>query len=60
MQLAHGSYLLCSLWCSAARKVEGDPPPLRSLDWPDGLPHLAGDLLIAAFLGNLFRDSTFF
>ena len=28
------------------------------MDWPDGLPHLAGDLLIAVFLGNLFRDRT--
>ena len=43
---------------SAARKDDGGPPPLRSFDWPDGLPHFAGDLLIAVFLGNLFRDRT--
>ena len=60
----HGGDLLCPLFgtpCntySAARKDDGGPPPLRSLDWPDGLPHLAGDLLIAVFLGNLFRDRT--
>ena len=43
---------------SAARKDDGGPPPLRSFDWPDGLPHLAGDLFIAVFQGNLFRDRT--
>ena len=43
---------------SAARKDDGGPPPLRSFDWPDGLPHLAGDLFLAVFLGNLFRDRT--
>ena len=44
---------------SAARKLgDGGPPPLRSAEFPDGLPSLAGDLWYQAFLGNLFKDRT--
>ena len=44
---------------SAARKDDGGPPPLRSKDFPDGLPSLQGGLKDQLFLGNLFRDRTF-
>ena len=43
---------------SAARKDDGGPPPLRSLDWPDGLPSLTGEMWCTTFLGNLFKDRT--
>ncbi len=43
---------------SAARKDDGGPPPLRSHQFPDGLPTLTGDLLDQVFLGNLFKERT--
>ena len=41
---------------SAARKEDGGPPPLRSEEFPEGLPDLDGDNLALATLGNLFMD----
>ena len=43
---------------SAARKDDGGPPPLRSTEWPDGLPSLSGELWMTAFMGNLFKERT--
>ena len=37
---------------------DGGPPPLRSAEFPDGLPSLAGGLWYQAFLGNLFKERT--
>ena len=44
---------------SAARKDDGGPPPLRSQEFPDGLPSLQGVWQDHLFLGNLFKDRTF-
>ena len=43
---------------SSARKNDGGPPPLRSAEFPEGLPHLDLDLFLVTFLGNLFVDRT--
>ena len=43
---------------SSARKDDGGPPPLRSLEFPEGLPDLDLDLFSVTFLGNLFVDRT--
>ena len=43
---------------SAARKDDGGPPPLRSIDFPDGLPSLSDQNMCIVFLGNLFNDRT--
>ena len=56
----------CRSWCwgqffgtpcntfSAARKEDGGPPPLRSMDAPWGLPNLSPENQALVFLGNLF------
>ena len=46
---------LCNIF-TAARKDDGGPPPLRSLDHPDGLPSLEGDNWFLAQEGNLFAE----
>ena len=43
---------------SSARKDDGGPPPLRSAEFPEGLPNLDLDLFSVTFLGNLFVDRT--
>ena len=43
---------------SAARKDDGGPPPLRSEQFPEGLPELQGHNLAIAQLGNWFTDRT--
>ena len=43
---------------SSARKEDGGPPPLRSLEFPDGLPNLDLELFLVTFLGNIFVDRT--
>ena len=43
---------------SAARKDDGGPPPLRSEQYPEGLPDLQGHNLAIAQLGNWFTDRT--
>ena len=43
---------------SSARKEDGGPPPLRSAEFPEGLPNLDLDLFSVTFLGNLFVDRT--
>ena len=43
---------------SAARKDDGGPPPLRSVDQPWGLPGLSPDNEALLFLGNLFLIRT--
>ena len=52
-------FLHCGTPCNtftAARKLDGGPPPLRSKDAPEGLPglRLSDELLV--FLGNLFLE----
>ena len=42
---------------SAARKEDGGPPPLRSLEYADGLPFLTDQNAAIVFLGNLFKES---
>ena len=52
-------FIHCGTPCntfSSARKDDGGPPPLRSMDHPEGLPGLAPDLWDQAFLGNLFVE----
>ena len=39
---------------SAARKEDGGPPPLRSMDALWGLPNLSPENQALVFLGNLF------
>ena len=43
---------------SAARKADGGPPPLRSSEYPWGLPDLAPSDAALLFLGNLFLIRT--
>ena len=43
---------------SAARKDDGGPPPLRSLEHPDGLPSLKDTDACIVFMGNLFKERT--
>ena len=60
MALAHAGtirFLHCGTPCntfSAARKLDGGPPPLRSHEQPLGLPHLDPENEAMVFLGNLF------
>lgn len=49
-------FLHCGTPCntfSSARKDDGGPPPLRSLDEPLGRPGLSADNDALVFLGNL-------
>ena len=48
----------CNTYSAARKQGDGGPPPLRSSEFPDGLPSLAGDLWYQAFLGNLFKERT--
>ena len=43
---------------SGARKDDGGPPPLRSLEFPDGLPALSDQNACIVFMGNLFNERT--
>ena len=43
---------------SSARKDDGGPPPLRSSDFPLGLPELSEEDSCLTFLGNLFMFRT--
>ena len=43
---------------SAARKDDGGPSPLRSKEFPDGLPNLSEQNCSIVFLGNLFNERT--
>ena len=43
---------------TSARKDDGGPPPLRSMDFPLGLPQLSDDDCCLTFLGNLFLFRT--
>ena len=43
---------------SAARKDDGGPPPLRSLEFPLGLPTLSSDNTLLVMMGNLFVSRT--
>eukprot|EP00434_Breviolum_minutum_P042196 symbB.v1.2.037543.t1/scaffold5571.1/size28630/6 len=43
---------------SGARKDDGGPPPLRSSEFPDGLPVLSDQNLCIVFMGNLFNERT--
>ena len=43
---------------SSARKDDGGPPPLRSVEFPDGLPSVPLAYQPSLFLGNLFLDRT--
>ena len=55
-------YLHCGTPCntfSSARKDDGGPPPLRSLEYPMGLPDLSLDNWCLVQLGNLFLGHTF-
>ena len=54
-------YLHCGTPCntfSSARKDDGGPPPLRSLECPMGLPDLSPDNWCLVQLGNLFLGHT--
>ena len=54
-------YLHCGTPCntfSSARKDDGGPPPLRSLEYPMGLPDLSPDNWCLVQLGNLFLGHT--
>ena len=54
-------YLHCGTPCntfSSARKDDGGPPPLRSLEYPMGLPDLSLDNWCLVQLGNLFLGHT--
>ena len=48
----------CNTYSAARKEGDGGPPPLRSAEFPDGLPGLADDHQHQVFLGNLFRDRT--
>ena len=41
---------------TAARKLDGGPPPLRSKEAPEGLPGLRPSDEVLVFLGNLFLE----
>ena len=43
---------------SGARKDDGGPPPLRSLEFPDGLPALSDQNVCIVFMGNVFNERT--
>ena len=43
---------------SSARKNDGGPPPLRSSEFPDGLPSIPVAYAASLFMGNLFLDRT--
>ena len=43
---------------SGARKDDGGPSPLRSLEFPDGLPALSDQNACIVFMGNLFNERT--
>ena len=43
---------------SGARKDDVGPPPLRSSEFPDGLPVLSDQNLCIVFMGNLFNERT--
>ena len=43
---------------SAARKEDGGPPPLRSVEFPDGLPDLSDQNVYIVIMGNLFNERT--
>eukprot|EP00435_Cladocopium_sp_Y103_P044913 s60_g12.t1 len=54
-------FLHCGTPCNtftAARKLDGGPPPLRSHAEPEGLPTLSGSDQLLVFLGNLFLERT--
>ena len=54
-------FLHCGTPCNtftAARKDDGGPPPLRSLQWPMGLPELNDSNRALVFLGNVFLGRT--
>ena len=54
-------FLHCGTPCNtftAARKLDGGPPPLRSRDAPMGLPNLRDCDQCLVFLGNLFLERT--
>ena len=54
-------FLHCGTPCNtftAARKLDGGPPPLRSADAPLGLPNLSEADRMLVFLGNLFLERT--
>jgi len=48
----------CNTYSAARKEGDGGPPPLRSAEFPDGLPGLADDHQHQVFLGNIFRDRT--
>ena len=48
----------CNTYSAARNSSDGGPPPLRSLELPDGLPGLSDDHQHQVFLGNLFLDRT--
>lgn len=60
MKLAHRGalrFVHCGTPCntfSSARKLDGGPPPLRSPQFPMGLPLLDSENEAMVFLGNLF------
>ena len=52
-------FLHCGTPCNtftAARKLDGGPPPLRSKEAPEGLPGLRPSDEVLVFLGNLFLE----
>ena len=54
-------YLHCGTPCNtftSARKLDGGPPPLRSLEHPMGLPSLSSDNEFLVLLGNTFLGHT--
>ena len=56
-QLGGIMFVHCGTPCntfSAARKLDGGPPPLRSLQEPMGLPALSADNATLVLLGNFF------
>ena len=46
----------CNTYSGARKEGDGGPPPLRSAEFPDGLPGLSDEHQHQVFLGNLFRD----
>lgn len=62
MALIHAGairFVHCGTPCntfSAARKLDGGPPPLRSVAFPEGLTQLSSDNHNLVLMGNLFLD----
>ena len=48
----------CNTYSAARKEGDGGPPPIRSQQFPDGLPDLSAEQHAQVFLGNLFRDRT--